>query len=323
MDTLRFLFSIEKSSRRGVLLFLLMAASLASLASESCVADTIIIGGKKLIVQRELTYDTLGTPGETLEPKKQKKRLRLGDWKVGFNVAGYLPLDEVRPETAGYSSINAFVGADRRRGNGMGFMVWTERKLGKQGWHLHAGIGMDYLTGRNLSFDTSQIDDSLFAFASFNEDELDQILLFRFDIGSETDTLPVDLFDAGYQSNWLRVPLGLSYERELSKKTILRFGAGLDLRILLDSELPEFIFLPDLGNEVITYAPDTDNLKFKPFTLTPWLSAGARWQMDRRWWLTTEVRGNLPQRPLLANDLFTINRVLFAGQVGVCYLFGR
>lgn len=323
MHRLRHLLTLLKSSRCGVLLFLLLASATTVSALHPCANDTIIIGGKKLIVQRELTYDTLGTPGAEMKPEKRRKRLRLGDFKVGFHVAGYLPFDEVRPETAGYSSVNAFVGPDRRSGNGMGFLLWGERKLGKQGWALHAGLGMDYITGTHLTFDTDQIDDSLFAFASFTEDELDQILRFRFDIGSETDTVAVNLFDAGYQSNWIRVPIGLSYEREVSQNAILRFCAGLDLRVLMSSELPSFVFLPDLGNEVLTYEPGPDNLSFRPFTVSPWASVGARWKMDRRWWLTTELRGNLPQQPLEVNPHFEIRRLLLGGQVGVCYLLGR
>lgn len=315
---------ITKSSHLCALLFLLtMIASPGASAGVTLCADTIIIGGKKLIVEREVVYDTLGIPGERLEPTERlKKRMRLGEFRAGFRATGYLPFDEISTSTEGaFSSLNAYLGADSRLGSGVGFEIYGERKIGKKGWFVTSGAGIDYLNGKNLAFDPNTIDDSLFTFASFEDDALDQILLFRFDIGSETDTLSTTIFDDPYRSSWLRIPVGVGIEREVSRKTILRFCAGVDLRIHLQGEIPDFIFLPDLGNDYLVES--SQSLSYRSLLFTPWVSAGARWQMDRRWWINADLRGAAPMSPLVQNDQVRISSVIIAGQIGVMYLFGR
>lgn len=315
---------IEKSSYFRVLLFLLATiTSVGGSAGVTFEADTIIIGGKKLIVEREVVYDTLATPGEQLTPEEPKKRkLRLGDFRAGFRANGYLPFDQITTSAEGaYSSLNAYLGSDSRIGSGVGFEIYAERKIGRRGWFVTSGVGIDYINGKNLVFDPETLDDSLFTFASFEDDALEQILLFRFDIGSETDTLSTPIFDDPYRSSWLRIPLGAGIEREISRETILRFCAGIDLRIHLHGELPDFIFLPDLGNDYIIETGES--LSYRSFLVTPWISAGARWQMDRRWWLSADIRGTVPMSALAQNDRMSISSILLGGQIGVMYLFGR
>lgn len=314
----------KKSSHIRALLFLLVFSTSGYAAmGVTLVSDTIIIGGKKLIVEREVVYDTLSEAGDRLEPEKpRRKRLKRGDARIGFRASGYLPVDQITSDIPGaYSSVGAFVGSDSRVGSGVSFELYAERKLGMRGWFVTTGVGIDYLNGKNLTFDSEAIDDSLFTFASFENDQLDQILLFRFDIGSETDTLGMPLFDDPYRSSWLRIPIGVGYERELSRQSILRFCAGIDIRINLSGEQPDFIFLPDLGNEVVIQT--AEEIGFRAMALTPWVSGGVRWQMDRRWCLTTELRGSLPFRPLSTDSPVEVRSVLLSGQVGVCYQLGR
>lgn len=309
-----------KSSALGWLLFSLL--SIPMNAIEIMETDTIILGGKKLIVQQEIKYDTLDTPNN-LEEKKVKKRVRFGDWKAGFEGIGYVPLDEVATEQADLSSINAFTGSNRRVGSGMGIAITGEKAIGKQGWNLHAGVGVDFFTGYHLTFDPSELDSSLSAFASFDKNSLAQILLFRFDIGAETDTAALQLTQDPFRSSWAHIPLGLTYERKLNKSFYLRFGAYADLRVLMQGKRPDILFIAE-NSPVWTQISSDQDWEYRRFTVSPRVGAGFRYAMDRRWYFTGSLNGSLPFNPIDGGTTGLIYRsILFDARIGVSYVFGR
>lgn len=313
-----------KSRVITLLLFLFFAFS-AEATDHYCWSDTIIIGGKRLIVEREVSYDTLNTTANQPEAEKAvRKRLSLGSLRLGFTGTGYVPLDQISAEVPGFSSVNAFTGPDRRPGSGMGTEVYMERQLGNSGWYAHTGVGMDVMTGFHLSFDTAVVDENLFAFASFSKNELDQILLYTYDIGSETDTIAINLSQEGFKSSWLRVPVGVVFEREASASFVWRMGLFADLRLNLSGTTPDIVLIADRGGEMHFVDAELNSWKYRSFMVNPRLSLGGRWEMDRRWWLITQVEVAFPFSPIESEGAgFEYSGLLVNAGVGVQYLFGR
>lgn len=316
---------IVSSIPKMLLFFVLIFSVFQSRAYLPAANDTIILDGKKVIVNREVTTDTVTTTTPNpLEEKKQKKKLDLGTWRAGFRADGYVPVCNLSAETEGYSSVNAYVGADRRRGNGSGIMFFAEREVGKRGFSLTSGFGVDFITGTNFSFNPDQLDDSLYSFANFTSNQLDQILLLRYELGSEFDTLKVNLEDSPFKTTWLRVPIGALWERDINKDLTLRFGGGVDLRFLLASERPDVIFLPDLGKDYIWVSAEEEAWFYKSVTFTPWVSGGVRVAMDRNWWLDIGIKGGFPFKPIASNSRgIEYQSILLSGRIGVMYLFGK
>lgn len=314
------------SSIRKVLLFLVGSiAPFLVTAGITLNNDTIILDGKKVIVERELTVDTVGTTvANPLEEKKRKKKLSLGTWKGGFRAEGYVPVSVLTTTETGMSSVNSYIGADRRRGNGSGIMLFTEREVGRRDFSITTGIGIDFISNVNFSFDPTQLDDSLLTFANFSDNQLDQVLLFRYELGDEFDTLKVDLKDDPFKTTWLRIPVGALWERAINKEVSLRFGGGVDLRFLLGSNRPDVILLPDLGKDYTWISSDEEAWFYKRFVATPWVSGGVRVAMDRNWWLDIGLKGGFPFSPMASNSNgLQQQTILMSGRIGVMYLFGK
>ncbi|MFT4682872.1 MAG: hypothetical protein ACI80P_000662 [Flavobacteriales bacterium] len=313
-------------SIQKMLLFFVFVFS-ASLASGfiSLSNDTIVLDGKTVIVQREVTIDTVSTTiAHPLDEKKRKKRLDFGTWRGGFRAEGYVPIDILTSKEQGYSSVNAFVGADRRRGNGSGIMLFIERGVGKRGFSFNSGVGIDFITGTNFNFDINELNDSLLTFANFVPNQLDQILLLRYELGSEFDTLRVNLENNPFKTTWLRVPLGMLWEREINKDVTMRFGGGVNLRFLLANERPDVVFLPDLGKEIRAISSQDESWSYKTVSATPFLSGGVRFSMDRNWWLDLGLKGGFPFNPIHSNAAgVEYQSILLSGNAGVMYLFGK
>lgn len=321
----QYIIRIASSIQKMLLFFVFVFSTSASFAHYSALNDTIILDGKKVIVEREITIDTVATTiPNPLDEKKRKKKLDFGTWRGGFRADGYVPVDVLTLDQSGYSSVNAYVGADRRRGNGSGIMLFAEREVGKRGFLLTTGVGVDFLTGTNFNFSPDQLNDSLYSFANFTSNQLDQILLQRYELGTEFDTLRVKLENNPFKTTWFKVPVGALWERTINKDVVLRFGGGFDFRFLLANERPDVIFLPDLGKDYTWISSQEEAWFYKSFTATPWLSSGLRVSMDRNWWFDIGVKGGFPFSPIADNAVgMAYQSILFSGRVGVMYLFGR
>lgn len=290
--------------------------------NHTCLNDTIILGGKKLIVQHELTYDTLDVE-EPKKPNTKKNRIDFGDWKAGFEGIGYIPLDVLQAKQTGFSSINAFTGPDRRSGNGMGIAVTGEKAIGKAGWNLSSGLGVDFFTGSNLIFDAEELDDSLVYFATFDKNDLRQILEFRFDIGSETDTVALALTQDPFRSTWLRIPLGLTFEREINRELDFRISIFADMRFNISGQKPDVILIETAGPQVLEVKEGMD-WDYRSFAVTPRLSVGGMYAMDRRWHLIGGVNFAFPFEPIDSdNPWMEYSSILIDLRLGVSYVIGK
>ena len=319
---------MRKSRAYWLLLFSFFLAFQAEASATPLILenDTIILGGKTLIVEREVVYDSSSTSSNQLDPEeKERPRLKLGTWRIGFDVSGYAPIDGMKSKVDGYSSLNAFVGPDLRRGSGMGVGGHVERAVGRDGFLIHSGLAIDFVNGFNYTLDQTQLDDSLMSFASFDKNTLDQILLFRYDIGSETDTVEMTLSQEAIQTSWLRLPIGLVYEREINREFTLRAGIFADVRMFLNGKSPDIYLLPDRGSEPILYQTselEKDDI-YNRFSITPRLSIGGRFKMDRRWWFLATLNGGFPFNPMRENDFIEYRSILTHVNLGVQYHFGR
>lgn len=252
--------------------------------------DTIIIDGKRLIVERELFYDTLETVEEkTPEPPKLRKRRSPDTWRVGFEAAPGLLAGRLGPDEDRTANLDAFIGNAVQFTGTMGLYVGVNRKIGKQGWRFNTGLGLDFLQIENTNFRADQFSDSLFAFVSSQPGEVQHIERFRFPIGAEFDTLETALVSAPFVATWLTIPLGMSREKPLSKTTVLKFGFGADWRVLISGDASTLTLV---SNESPPYQDlqGGQSIDFNRLFFTPYAQVGARFKMDRNWWLTTGLR---------------------------------
>lgn len=282
----------------ALLLFLLLQVSplLADtgLNEVLCLAknDTIIIDGKRLIVERELLYDTLETPEEiTPEPElpKLKKRRSPDTWRVSFEAAPGILAGRLGPNENQAPNLDAFMGQAFQITGSMGLYLGVNRKIGTQGWRFHTGLGVDFLQIENTNFRPDQFSDSLFAFISNEQGAVQHIERFRFPIGAEFDTLETALVSAPFVATWLTVPVGLSSEKILNKSTVLKFGFGADVRLLMMSEQSDLMVITNESPPYQTYQ-SKQSIDYNRLFVTPYASVGVRFKMDRNWWLTTGLR---------------------------------
>ncbi len=295
--------NLKSFTRSGCLVPLLLFFAVSFSASArnhvrgvyaTCAPDTIIIGGKLLLVERELLYDTLSqqTVQEPVEPKKVKKRRKPDTWRLYFEAKPGLSFDELRSETPGYLTVNQFVGQSQQRIGGMSIALGAQRRIKHSDLRFVFGIGIDYLQGANRIFDLNELNDSLYKFDSPEVGQLDWIERNRFPIGAELDTVSLTLRNAPFRTSWVNIPLGVMWESELSKSVGLRFGAGADLRLLMNAEQVQIIELEQNGSGVINQPATTIAWKYSSFFVSPWVHAGARFMMDRNWWLSAGIRGS-------------------------------
>lgn len=254
--------------------------------------DTIIIDGKLLIFEREIRYDTLQTEEEQPTdptPPKLKKRISPDTWRIGFEAAPGLLIGRLGPEANQPPNLDAFIGSDVQVAGSMGLYLTGSRKIGSKGWRFHSGIGLDFLQVENTNFSDGQFSDSLFAFISDADGQVQHVDRMRFPIGSEFDTLETNLVSAPFVATWLTVPLGVTNETELSRTARLRFGAGIDTRLLINGKASDITVVTNGAPPYEVYEGG-EQVNFRPLFLTPYLHAGARFQMDRKWWFTTGFR---------------------------------
>lgn len=325
--------NLKSFTRSGCLVPLLLFFALSFSASArshrigesaTCAPDTIIIGGKLLLVERELLYDTLSQQAvqEPVEPKKVKKRRKPDTWRLHFEAKPGLSFDELRSETPGYLTVNQFVGQSQQRIGGMSIALGAQRRIKHSDLRFVFGIGIDYLQGANRVFDLTELNDSLYKFDSPEAGQLDWIERNRFAIGAELDTLPLTLRNAPFRTSWINIPLGVMWESELSNAVGLRFGAGADLRLLLNSEQVQIIELEQNGPGVINQAPTTTAWNYSSFFVSPWVHAGTRFKMDRNWWFSAGVRASyLFNMMQFGQTVLEYRAIHLQGVIGIEYVF--
>lgn len=324
------LTSARSSSLRPLLLFLAVLLfgfavpvfSAAAFIHEP--ADTIIIGGKRLVVDREVIYDTLATRTDPpIEQPKLKKRKRPDTWRAHFEVHPGFGIDEFNSTLEDYLTVNEYIGSSQQVTGHVNLAAGMQYKPGKSNLRIHFGVGIDYLQTSGRGYDASALGDSLYAFESPSLGSLNAIERFRFPIGAEFDTTAVNLRSSAIRAVWMTLPIGVFTEPEISKKFHLRFGAGVNLRLLIHSELPDIQFLPSIGAAQQSFKGDQLSA-FNTFSMAPWAHGGVRYAIDRNWWISAGVRAAYPVGVFNPDEIPIGYRLVQVSAVlGLEFVFGK
>lgn len=283
---------LKRSAYLGLLLFFLLP--LASLA-ESALRDTIIIDGKLLIVEQEVTYDTLPS-AKTERPVKRN----YGNWRFGWQFEGGSAMSNLKFDFDGFESVNEFSGNPTRFGPAAGFSVLTEKKM-RKGWTVNAAAGVDRWSAPVRTFDTNQLDDSLFRFYSPEKGRIDQITLYRYELGEEYDTLQLKLSESAVNINFFHFRIQAGKEVFLQKDRVFRFAAGAEFLLALSSTKPDMIFIPNQGSQILRYQSE-NTYAIKKTLVVPRLEIGYRLRIDKSLWFDVGLFSKLLIHPLESNQ---------------------
>lgn len=319
--------SHAKSSVRVTLLFVFLLASAHVRAGmNEAHADTLIIGGKLVLVEREVDYaeaDSSVTPeAAPKEERKAKKRRPFGSRRLGFEVAPGLALQRPDLSTAGARVLNEYLGTPSYVSGQFSLTLKGSIQLGRSDFFLEGGIGVSYLSTNNRSFQTENLSDSLYSLYSNGAGELFQVTRFRYPIGAEFDTLAMQLSSSPHRSSWLKLPLQLVQERDLNRSLTLRWGIGMTVMGRM-RETTETTYLISRENATDQHLElPASSLSSPQWQFLPSASLGARLSLDRNWWLSSELRYEGLFRGIRLDDevLRTRGHFLAVG-VGLIYLF--
>jgi hypothetical protein len=319
---------ICKSSRHKPLLLLFLLIVLAKPSDAALVNDTIILGGKRLLIERELSYDTLGEKNQEEEAPSKKttvKRRKFDDWRIGFEVSPSLTVQQFTSNAEGLMTLSEAGIGTTNPGSAMGLSLTVERKIktGNGAIWLSLAPGIDYFNAPSPHFDVNQLSDSLYGFHYYGDGRLGQVTRFRYPIGAEFDTLEVQLTRQDLRTSWLSLPIGVLFERSVNKKMAFRFGGGLNFRLRIDEERPGILLLPKTGIDYLQL-PETSNLwAYRMLTFTPWLQGSLRYALDRNWGLNMGLRVAFPLNETADNVWFERQSVALGVALGLSYSLGK
>lgn len=270
-----------------LLLFFLLLTHGAEGASHflSFAPDTIIIGGKYLIVEPRLEYDTLRESTSNEPVKRRKER----EWRAGFEAAPGVQFNRLRSTQEGYRLIDEFVGKNLSIEAAMAAWGFAEYRLGRSNLWLFAGAGINFFTVSGSGADLENLSDSVFTYRSPETNVLQAIERFRYPIGTEFDTVSVTLSRRAIAFSSVQIPFQLCYAQALSRKLELVVYAGADVQLLRVTESRPLELLSTSDDRFLTQdlAPSD---AFRSFSLSPVLGARLGIGLDRKWMLLTGVR---------------------------------
>lgn len=305
-----------------LLLFLLILAMRISGygSAHPAPADTIIIGGKYLIVESSLEYDTLKTP-RTRNPQRPNSSMLKHGILLGFEAVPGVQFNRLRSKDAAFALIDEFVGKGLRAEAAMAANAFAGCRLGKSHLWAFAGVGMEFFTVSGSGTDLNNLSDSVFMFRSFETNTLQAIERFRYPIGVEFDTLDVALRRSTVAFSAVQVPLQLAYVNAINAKLELQVLAGVDVRFVNLSEGNDWLLLSTVDSTTQTINALLPNL-YRSFAVSPMLGARIRFQIDKKWSLLAGFRASyIPSA--FVNDVvpFTHNALRTSFSLGWTYTY--
>lgn len=250
---------------------------LLSQRAEASIADTLIIGGKKVVVERVVTYDTIPVIQDPdLEPDKPKLKK---DHLLFFQAEGGLNRGQLLHEASDLVAVNEFTGSSARNGVYFKLELGYEKPINDQ-LRLKGGLGFHGCKVINYSFDSELLDDSLFRFESFKPNELSQITRWRYEIGTETDTISLPLNAETIEQFYLTIPLELVWAQERDQNRTnwqRRNTAGLGLTIMYALNQPQSTLTAVSTSDASFEQATPEDYKFNPWVLAPKIFVGQRW----------------------------------------------
>lgn len=305
-----------------LLLFLLILTAQVSGygSAHPALADTIIIGGKYLVVEHSLEYDTLRN-NQSSEPTKPVKARPKRMWRAGFEATPGAQFNRLRSTEEGFALIDEFVGRNVRTEAAMSASAFVEYRLAKSNFWIHSGVGIDFFTVSGSGAELSTLSDSVFVYRSPETNKLQAIERFRYPIGTEFDTIDVVISGRSVAFSAIHFPLHFAYSTSLSRKLELDVFAGADVRLLNVSENDELVMLSERNSDyqlVDLSRPEA----VRSLIVSPVIGSRIRLKLDKKWMLLAGVRvAHMPSAFVGDAVPFTHNAVRASLSLGWSYTF--
>lgn len=305
-----------------LLLFLLILTAWVSGygSAHPALADTIIIGGKYLVVEHSLEYDTLRN-NQSSEPDKPVKAKSKRMWRAGFEAAPGAQFNRLRSTREGFALIDEFVGKNLRTEAAMQATAFAEYRLANSNFWIHTGIGFDVFTVSGSGADLNSLSDSVFIYRAPQTNVLQAIERFRFPIGAEFDTIDVAISRRSVAFTAIQVPLQLAYSTALSRKLDFDVFAGVDARLLKVSDADAFELLSESNGDFQTIdLSQSETVRL--FTVSPVFGSRFRYKLDKKWMLLAGLRVAYIPSPFVGDGLpLTHNALRASLSLGWSYTF--
>ena len=285
-------------------------------------ADTIIIGGKYLVVESSLEYDTLRTPHEQ-QPERPKTPNKKPAIRVGFEAVPGAQFNRLRSTENGFALIDEFVGKNLRTEAAMSANAFAQYQLGTSDLWAYAGAGVEFFTVSGSGANTNGLSDSVFVFRSPETNVLQAIERFRYPIGVEFDTIEVALNRTALAFSAVQVPVQLNYMRSVSRKLELQLFAGVDLRFIRLSTADNWLLVSTVDSRVDEFdAGQAD--AYRSFAVSPLAGARFCYKLDKQWALLVGARvSHVPSVFTSDNVPFSHNAWRTSLSLGWSYSFDK
>ncbi|MCB0760626.1 MAG: hypothetical protein KDC12_03815 [Flavobacteriales bacterium] len=271
-------FSIAQLMKNGsTLIVLLFSFVLTGWSFLEVPSDTIIIDGKLVVVNRQVEYDTLSTQDEPVkEIKKQYHK-----WGLNIDIGGGPAWVTDKSALDGFQSLHQFTGkrgvvGSSFRGGGSVSFHWDKKD---NRWFVQAGVHINVVNLPNSFFAESTLDTALTGFYLNANKEVEQIVTYVYDIGTENDTLPLKLIKSNLNVMELRFPVSFTYLFPTeSRSRSITAEVGLMNGLILSHTGGPFSLISQNGS--YQYVADTD-LHLRGYRPNPFVSVGITQNLGR------------------------------------------
>ena len=209
-------------------------------------ADTLIVDGKKVLINRVIEYDTVRVENGR-EPSEIKRPKSAVPWLLGIEGGALATGSVLESDLNNLQTIDQFIDQPVRFSVDPAAVVYGGLILSDQ-WSVMVGFGVRNIKARFTHFDTQQLDDSLHRFESFEDGELSQITRYDYgDLGAELDTFSLTLSDQEIVLGYLEIPLLFNYSMALPKSRDWRldFQFGLQAQFLYKKSTSDLLLISE------------------------------------------------------------------------------
>lgn len=228
-----------------------MLLSVCCIANSEILAapsDTLIVDGKKVVVNRVVEYDTVSVR-EFRDPSEVKRPRNAVPWLLGLEGGATANISQFQSDLNTLLTVDEFTNRKLRYSVGVNALFYGGIIL-SDNWSVMTGVGYNSLSMPYSTFDSAQLHDSLYRFESESKGELSQITRYDYgDLGAELDTIQVSLSDENLELSYLEFPLLFNYTPQFRQsKWNLDFQFGVQAQILLDSSTPDVPVIAENGD---------------------------------------------------------------------------
>lgn len=299
-------------------------------------ADTIIVGGKYLVIEKQEVGDKEFDQQYGPEPANNKRcwlcRANING-EIGIHFREDLNFTSSATNASGFETIGSFIGKKRSYcpsyAAGLDIGIRLTRKL-----TLQTGFGMAYSNHCYLSFDPAKLaDDTISFFLNPEKGRLDQVYIaIDNPLGGEYDTTQVDLVKGSLIIPTWQIPLGFRWNTQPEKRTGHRWYYSAALMLMMQqTESAEF---RTLNPVLISAGGKWINVVREDLSITTML-IGARFSGGRTWQLWKHPQQDqylrfsagltltLPAGDINETTTYSVSLWKAGAQIGLAFAFGN